>query len=138
MKTVSVPVGTAIPGVAALAVSSTNPSNSSCPSDSGSSSGSSSSSSRDTAIGAGVGVPLGVIAIASLLWAFWERRGRITALAQTQSAGMNQETGQPYQQMSYRAPPVELQVPSVELGGSPTVTEIGSEVNSKPARSPVD
>ncbi|KAJ5759913.1 hypothetical protein N7520_007069 [Penicillium odoratum] len=35
---------------------------------------SSASSSHDVAIGAGVGVPLGVIAIGTLLWALWERR----------------------------------------------------------------
>ncbi|OKL55319.1 hypothetical protein UA08_09392 [Talaromyces atroroseus] len=33
-----------------------------------------SSSNHDTAIGAGVGVPLGVIALASIAWALWERR----------------------------------------------------------------
>ena len=147
MKTVSVPIGTAIPGRAALAVSSTNSSNSSCPtetstsnsdsnssSSSGSGAGSGSSSSRETAIGAGVGVPLGVIALASLAWAFWERRGRIQALKQT-TAGS--ETGQQYQQMAYRSPPVELQGPEVELSGSPAATEIGSEGYPKPHSSAV-
>ncbi|KAJ5672608.1 hypothetical protein N7507_001735 [Penicillium longicatenatum] len=33
-----------------------------------------SSSSHDVAIGAGVGVPLGIIAIGTLVWALWERR----------------------------------------------------------------
>lgn len=33
-----------------------------------------SSNSHDTTIGVGLGVPLGVIAIGSLLWALWERR----------------------------------------------------------------
>ncbi|KAJ5233531.1 uncharacterized protein N7469_005297 [Penicillium citrinum] len=139
MKTVSVPIGTAIPGRAALAVSSTNSSNSSCPTDTTSNSDSSSSagsgsSSRETAIGAGVGVPLGVIALASLAWAFWERRGRIRALSQNAS---NHETGQQYQQMAYRAPPVELQGPEVELSGSPAATEIGSEGYPKPHSSSV-
>lgn len=141
MRSVSVPYGTAIPGVAALAVSSTNSSNSStssCPSSS-TSSGNKSSSSRETAIGAGVGVPLGVIAIASLIWAFWERRGRINALAQAQAAGPhNQETGGPYQQMAYRSAPVELQAPELELSGSAAATEMGSEGHNKISRSPVD
>ncbi|CAI7677851.1 unnamed protein product [Penicillium pancosmium] len=140
MKSVSVPYGTAIPGVAGLAVSltsanSTNSTNSSSSSDSESSSGSSSSSSRDTAIGAGVGVPLGVIAIGALVWAFWERRGRVRALA---AAGTSQGTAQPYQQMAYRAPPVELQAPEVELDGSTAATEIGSDGHPKPNRMPVD
>ncbi|KAJ5992723.1 hypothetical protein N7451_008447 [Penicillium sp. IBT 35674x] len=39
-----------------------------------SSSVSASSSSHDVAIGAGVGVPLGIIAIGTLVWALWERR----------------------------------------------------------------
>lgn len=84
--TASVPAGTAIPGIAALAVSSSAPSPSSNTSSNSSSSnyhtGTSDCSSRDTAIGAGVGVPLGVIAIASLAWAFWERRNRLKGAAQ--------------------------------------------------------
>ncbi|KAJ5115212.1 hypothetical protein NUU61_000971 [Penicillium alfredii] len=80
--------GTVIPGVAWLAthvadnqtasnVSSAGESDTHiAPSASSSSSSSSTSSSRDVAIGAGVGVPLGVIALASILWALWERRLR--------------------------------------------------------------
>ncbi|KAK9657242.1 hypothetical protein V6Z96_001488 [Aspergillus fumigatus] len=34
-------------------------------------------SSHDLAIGVGVGVPLGVIALASIVWALWERRRRL-------------------------------------------------------------
>lgn len=137
MKSVSVPYGTAIPGVAGLAVSSTrtNSTNSTSSSDSGSSSGSGSSSSRDAAIGAGVGVPLGVIAIGSLIWAIWERRGRMRALAGT---SQGQETAQSYPQMTYRNAPVELQAPEVELSGSTAATEIGSEGHPKPNRMPVD
>ncbi|KAK2742627.1 hypothetical protein FQN55_007746 [Onygenales sp. PD_40] len=37
--------------------------------------------SRDTAIGAGVGVPLGVIAVAALVWALMERRSRLNAIS---------------------------------------------------------
>ncbi|KAJ5604730.1 hypothetical protein N7510_009884 [Penicillium lagena] len=37
-------------------------------------SSSSTSTSHDVAIGAGLGIPLGLIAMASLLWAFWERK----------------------------------------------------------------
>ncbi|KAJ5647393.1 hypothetical protein N7490_003765 [Penicillium lividum] len=66
-------------GRAALAnvttVSSSNSTNSTVVISSNSSTTSSlASSSHDVAIGAGVGVPLGVIAIGTLLWALWERR----------------------------------------------------------------
>ncbi|CZT42544.1 uncharacterized protein RSE6_02468 [Rhynchosporium secalis] len=36
-------------------------------------------SSSKTTIGAGIGVPLGVLLVMALLWAFWERRRRSTA-----------------------------------------------------------
>ncbi|KAJ5111334.1 hypothetical protein N7532_001869 [Penicillium argentinense] len=137
MSSVSVPVGTVIPGRAALAVSSTsNSTNSSCPDSSSGSSSSSSSSSRETAIGAGVGVPLGVIAIASLAWAFWERRGRVRALAQAQSAqsvSVYPDTAQPQQQMAYYSRPAELGAPSAELGGSEAATELSHEAGPKPS-----
>ncbi|KAJ9263806.1 hypothetical protein DTO195F2_2723 [Paecilomyces variotii] len=79
-----------MPGVAALAVSSSStasPASNSSNSISNSSSNSShcntsNYSSRGTAIGAGVGVPLGVIAVASIAWAFWERRSRLKAVSQ--------------------------------------------------------
>ncbi|EIT78842.1 hypothetical protein Ao3042_04807 [Aspergillus oryzae 3.042] len=80
-------MGTAIPGVAALAVNNSD-------SDSGSGSGSGSDSNNnstcddadyklkekaldnhDVAIGVGVGVPLGVIAIASIAWALYDLSG---------------------------------------------------------------
>lgn len=152
MKSVSVPYGTAIPGVAGLAVSSTrtnsskttnstdstDSTNSSSSSDSksssGSGSGSGSSSSGETAIGAGVGVPLGAIAIGSLIWALWERRGRMRALA---AAGTLHGQGSG-QQMAYRVQPVELQGPELELPGSAPTTETGSEGYSKSNRSPLD
>jgi hypothetical protein len=69
---------------------------------------SSSSSNHDTAIGAGVGVPLGVIALASIAWALWERRklhrlqaGNIAAAAvleskQAGSYAMMPPQNQPY------------------------------------------
>ncbi|KAB8279560.1 hypothetical protein BDV30DRAFT_3368 [Aspergillus minisclerotigenes] len=87
----TITMGTAIPGVAALAVNNSD-------SDSGSGSGSGSDSNNnstcddadyklkekaldnhDVAIGVGVGVPLGVIAIASIAWALYERRQRRSA-----------------------------------------------------------
>lgn len=138
LEQVSVPYGTAMPGVAGLAVSSTSPSNSSCatetPTSQASSSSSSSSSSRNTAIGAGVGVPLGVIAISALLWAFWERRARMKAISQlAQGTAVNQGDLYPAPQMAYGRPPVELQAPtpSAELGGSSAATELGSEESHK-------
>lgn len=130
LQEVSIPYGTAMPGVAGLAVSSTNPSNTSCAATDTPKS-SSSSSSRDTAIGAGVGVPLGVIAVSALLWAFWERRARMKAMSQ--STSVNHGMLQPTQQMVYGRPPVELQAPtpSAELGGSYAATELGSEGSHK-------
>ncbi|KAJ5805030.1 hypothetical protein N7474_010917 [Penicillium riverlandense] len=41
---------------------------------SSSSSSSSASTSHDVALGAGLGIPLGLIAVVSLFWAFWERK----------------------------------------------------------------
>lgn len=49
-------------------LSPSNSSNSSIPAPA------STSNSHDTTIGVGLGVPLGVIAIGSILWALWERR----------------------------------------------------------------
>ncbi|KAI9741257.1 MAG: hypothetical protein M1834_002973 [Cirrosporium novae-zelandiae] len=48
-------------------------------SDNNSTTGSSNSSDsgREAAVGAGVGIPLGLIALASIAWAVWERRARI-------------------------------------------------------------
>lgn len=60
--------------------SSTNSTASTCNSTASASTSSSNStatnngSNHDAAIGAGVGVPLGVIALASIAWALWERR----------------------------------------------------------------
>lgn len=83
---------TALPGYALLAnvTSLSGPSSSSTPSSSSAgqtdsaipagtssrmpSETSSSSGATEVAIGAGVGIPLGLIAIASLVWAFWERK----------------------------------------------------------------
>ncbi|KAJ5689467.1 hypothetical protein N7462_003859 [Penicillium macrosclerotiorum] len=52
-----------------IASSTTTPSTSS-----GDTTSSFSPSSHDAALGAGLGIPLGVIAIASVVWALWERR----------------------------------------------------------------
>ncbi|KAB8075987.1 hypothetical protein BDV29DRAFT_189742 [Aspergillus leporis] len=76
-----VPDGTLVAGYAALAnVSSLSASNSTPWSGNASSSSSSNSHSRDVAIGAGVGVPFGVIAVAAVTWALFERRGRRRAV----------------------------------------------------------
>lgn len=42
--------------------------------------------SKETAIGVGVGVPLGVIAIAAVAWAFWERAQRKKVASRAQAA----------------------------------------------------
>ncbi|KAE8358472.1 hypothetical protein BDV27DRAFT_169398 [Aspergillus caelatus] len=85
----TITMGTAIPGVAGLSVSNNNNNNSN--SDSGSGSGSTNNTdstcddqrlkekaldNHDIAIGVGVGVPLGLIAVASIAWALYERRQR--------------------------------------------------------------
>lgn len=81
------PPATAIPGVAGLATASASTASASTTASPGSPGSTTtvpaqtSSSSHDIAIGAGVGVPLGVIAIASLVWALWERRQRRQAKA---------------------------------------------------------
>ncbi|PKX88770.1 uncharacterized protein P174DRAFT_516376 [Aspergillus novofumigatus IBT 16806] len=69
----TIETGAVIPGVAALAgyVNASSMTNNTCPTPTGNSS---SPSSHDVAIGVGVGVPLGVITLASIAWALWERR----------------------------------------------------------------
>lgn len=80
----------AVPGYALLSnlsnfyVSGSAPSSSATPSilpapTMSSSDGGDGGTCHDTAIGAGVGVPLGVIALASLAWAFFERK-RVRAM----------------------------------------------------------
>ncbi|OJD10925.1 hypothetical protein AJ78_08188 [Emergomyces pasteurianus Ep9510] len=59
--------------------------------------------SHDTAIGVGIGVPLGVIALAALAWAMWERRGKRQALAAAAAGGavysaQTEYATQPYHQ----------------------------------------
>ncbi|KAJ5766091.1 uncharacterized protein N7511_003707 [Penicillium nucicola] len=134
-NSVEVPHGTALAGVAGLsatstatATSSSVPSSSATTSSSASDSGS--NSKREAAIGAGVGVPLGIIAIASIVWALWERRARFKALSQ--STGVPAPMNQPY----FRRPgsprhPVELGASDVsELGNGATSKPPGSEVHN--------
>ncbi|GAD97683.1 hypothetical protein AOR_1_1136194 [Paecilomyces variotii No. 5] len=130
--TASVPAGTAIPGVAALAVSSSTASPASNTSSNSSSFGncsnsradSSDCSSHDTAIGAGVGVPLGAIAIASLAWAFWERRGRLKAAAQ----GPGMSASGP----SHLGGHFTDAVPPVELANDTSVSELYNQKGYTP------
>lgn len=118
-----VATGKMLYGYAALANSTTDASsgNSTCTSSnssasvassSASSSSSSSSAGRDTAIGVGVGVPLGVIAGASLVWAFWERKERKRMQRSGGSVGGNLavEQGYPAPMVKTHRPPVELEV----------------------------
>jgi hypothetical protein len=128
-KSVEVPTGTAIAGVAGLsaqssaAATSSGASMSTPTSSTSPTSDSGSNTKREIAIGAGVGVPLGVIALASLAWAFWERRTRFKALAQPTNmlAPMNQPF---FHQPGTPRPPVELDAYDV--------SELGSEGNPKP------
>jgi hypothetical protein len=77
---VQVPDGKIVAGYAALAnVSSLDGGNSSVSTSTNSSSASANTStpSHEVAVGVGVGVPLAVIALASVVWAIWERRTRM-------------------------------------------------------------
>lgn len=124
-KSVSVPSGTAIPGVAGLSVEKSqtpSPSPTVTPvsserSDSGS------NKSRETAIGAGVGASLGFVALVSILWALWERRARLRALSKTSLSSVDQPFAETYHQ-----PGVPRRV--VELGAS-DVSELGSNASPK-------
>lgn len=86
----SIDFGTAVPGVAGLANTTSTEGNATATvcEDSGSNATSGSSAEEeaekksvkyDVAIGAGVGVPLGVVALASIAWALYERRQRRVA-----------------------------------------------------------
>lgn len=121
-----VPSGLPIPGRALLANSTlldavattTSPSaTASVSSSSSATSGTSSSSSPDstatcstcheTAIGAGVGVPLGAIALFSIIWALFERRRTLKGRGMAPSAGT--PFGGPYTNLRDRGNrPVEL------------------------------
>ncbi|RAH51179.1 uncharacterized protein BO95DRAFT_492375 [Aspergillus brunneoviolaceus CBS 621.78] len=70
---------------------------------------------HDAAIGAGVGVPLGVIALASIVWALFERR-RATAGRAGLSAPNASQSAQIYTQ--------QLLVPSSQHFGGPAPTEL--------------
>ncbi|KAJ5124974.1 uncharacterized protein N7515_008799 [Penicillium bovifimosum] len=81
-KSVSVPTGTAIPGVAGLAVKGAQGSKSSETTDCGY------NVSREAAIGAGIGVPLAIMTLAAITWAMRERRARFRALSTVSPAPM--------------------------------------------------
>jgi hypothetical protein len=127
-KSVDVPHGTAIPGVAGLSAASATATSSpgsstSTPTSTSNPASGGSNSNREAAVGAGVGVPLGVIALASIAWALWERRARFTALSQTANvpASMNQPV---FYQPGAPRPPVEL--------GASDVSELGNGELPKP------
>ncbi|RHZ62929.1 hypothetical protein CDV55_107061 [Aspergillus turcosus] len=130
--------GAVIPGVAALAgysnsssMANTTCSNSSsitnttCPTEN-----SSSPSSHDVAIGVGVGVPLGIIALASIAWALWERRQCKYARLESAPAAGAQALGQhqyPYPPHSvYETHPAELATRQTNL-----VSELDSNGGAK-------
>ncbi|KAJ5359165.1 uncharacterized protein N7496_011578 [Penicillium cataractarum] len=128
-----VPTGWPIPGRALLANSTLLDAiaTTSSPSATASVSSSSSSSSdlsvicttcHETAIGAGVGVPLGVIALLSIVWALFERRRAL------KGRGMLPATGTPY-----GGPYTNLRDGGnrpVELDGMYRVQELASSVDS--------
>ncbi|KLJ12279.1 hypothetical protein EMPG_12652, partial [Blastomyces silverae] len=73
---------------------------------------------RDTLIGVGIGVPLGVIAIAALAWAIWERSGKRQALVAA-SAG-----GAVYSAQTEYAHPPHYQKPVAELSERGAISEL--------------
>ncbi|KAJ5450253.1 uncharacterized protein N7458_006702 [Penicillium daleae] len=145
-----VPTGWPIPGRALLANStlldaiattsspsataSVSSSSSTSPTTSSSSSSSSGSTAtcstcHETAIGAGVGVPLGVIALLSIVWALFERRRALKGRGMHPAAGT--PYGGPYTNLrDRRNRPVELdnvyRVPEL-----PSSTDSPSEIMSK-------
>lgn len=127
-KSVSVPSGTAIPGVAGLAMNSSSspvPSSTATPvpSDSGSNGSNGSNTSRETAIGVGVGVPLGLIALASIAWALWERRSRLHAALNVPPTYVTQPSPGTVYQLSADDRPAEL--------GSSVVSELANSAQHK-------
>ncbi|KAJ5099484.1 hypothetical protein N7532_006485 [Penicillium argentinense] len=101
---------TALQNVTSLSASS-NSSNSSgiCPT---ATSSPSSSGSHDVAIGAGLGVPLGLVALGSLVWAFMERRraNRLSkAMANSTAPGP-----------SFNGAPVAVEAPSGKAASRPS------------------
>ncbi|CEO59028.1 hypothetical protein PMG11_03717 [Penicillium brasilianum] len=112
-------------------VSSSATSSTSSSSSSSSSSGSASicTTCHETAIGAGVGVPLGVIALFSIVWALFERRRALKGRGMPPAAGT--PYGGPYTNLRERGTrPVELdnvyRVPEL-----PSATDSPSEIMSK-------
>jgi hypothetical protein len=135
----SIDFGTAIAGVAGLAVNNTDSDSGSsgnsttvCDNNSGSSGSSTSkegaeeggSSNRDVAIGAGVGVPLGAIALASVAWALWERRQRRVA-ERVGTAVAGKEGGEEYMNLDV-------------LGGGGGNVQPAELVDSRPVLSELD
>ncbi|KAJ6110255.1 hypothetical protein N7486_002490 [Penicillium sp. IBT 16267x] len=78
---------------------------------SSSASASASSSSHDVAIGAGVGVPLGIIAIGTLVWALWERRraNKLSRSLGSKAAGYGGYASNPSTTMTKSSAPTELE-----------------------------
>ncbi|KAE8376407.1 hypothetical protein BDV26DRAFT_305609 [Aspergillus bertholletiae] len=141
----TVPIGTVMPGVAALANYTKSSASSTASSSDSSSSGNNSSNtsgeasadnndqSARLAIGLGLGLPLGLIAGSALIWGAWERKQRTAsrrelealktslAAASPQSGmGYNYHDGHGYTQVP-AMPPTELgqySVPASELDSS--------------------
>ncbi|KOC18449.1 hypothetical protein AFLA70_185g002001 [Aspergillus flavus AF70] len=127
----TVPIGTVMPGVAALANYTKSSTSSSSSPGSSSSGNSSSDASGDTpgdhndqsarlAIGLGLGIPLGLIAGSALIWGAWERKQRSASMRELEGLKASLAAAGPPNVMGYNyqhghgyapvpaAPPTEL------------------------------
>ncbi|OQE19557.1 hypothetical protein PENSTE_c015G05408 [Penicillium steckii] len=115
----------ALANVTTLSASANSSSTSPCPTISSNPS-SSSSGSHDVALGAGLGVPLGVIALASLAWAFMERR-RANKLSRQVNNSIAPATG-------FIGSPISSQVPAKTVSSGPSELDAGRRMPELEAR----
>ncbi|KAB8256184.1 hypothetical protein BDV32DRAFT_129399 [Aspergillus pseudonomiae] len=142
----TVPIGTVMPGVAALAnytKSSTSSSSSSASSSGNSSSDASGGTSGDNndqstrlALGLGLGIPLGLIAGSALIWGAWERKQRSASMRELEGlkasfAATSAPGGMAYNHHYGHAYAQVPAAPPTEMGQSPVLP---SELDSTGAK----
>ncbi|KAF7594920.1 hypothetical protein BBP40_007956 [Aspergillus hancockii] len=133
----SIDFGTAIDGVAGLAgkdTSSTTSASSTATATARCESAKEEAWSRanhDVAIGAGVGVPLGVIAVASIAWALWERRQR-TVAERVGTVVSGKEGGEEYMNLNVMGGVQQQQQPVELVDSRPVLSELdGGKVHGR-------